>query len=304
MRYRARDLATGDISHIARSLGDLPQTTWSQQPGRDMRQNTLTSQSRLLLTTAPYMPDQIDQIGNLNALFDGLTGAMVGFMEEGDLNLINENALGYVEALGGPQMTRNQIQAFTGTPTQTAGIGPGVTVDGNIGGIATREDWGARHNDGSGNRPLPFEGYVLHHSAGAQVGANASVDAEKAQMRSLEGTGQQRFGNGISYPWVVFQSGRIYQGLSPQRVGAHTRGINSTHSAICMPGNHEIQPVTGAQMQGIARIMVAEKQLGITQSARILFGHRGAPGANTACPGRYGMEAIDEINAIAARSER
>ena len=303
MRYRARDLATGDISHVARSLGDMPQTTWSQQPGRDMRQNNLTSQSRLLLTTAPYMPDQLDQMGNLNALFDGLTGAMVGFMDEGDLNLLNEDTLGYIEDLGGPQMTRNQIQAFTGTPTQTIDTGQ-VIVGGNIGDVVTREEWGARHADGSGDRPMPFTGYVLHHSAGAQVGANASITDESNQMRSLESTGQQRFGNGISYPWVVFQSGRVYQGLSPHRVGAHTRGLNVTHSAICMPGNHEIQPVTGAQMQGIARVMVSEKRLGLTQNARILFGHRGAPGASTTCPGRYGMDVIDEINAIAARSER
>lgn len=109
MRYRARDLATQDISHIARSLGDMPRTTWSQQPGRDMRQNQLTSQSELLLTTAPFMPNQLDTMGSLNAVFQGLAGAATGFMDEGDLNLLSDNTMEYLDALGGPSMTRSEI---------------------------------------------------------------------------------------------------------------------------------------------------------------------------------------------------
>lgn len=132
MRYRARDLATGDISHIARSLGDMPRTTWSQQSGRDMRQNQLTTQSELLLTTAPFMPNQLDTIGSLNALFEGLAGAATGFMDEGDLNLLSDNTMDYLDALGGPKITRSEI-------TGMGAVGGVGSADGSAGSVSFTE---------------------------------------------------------------------------------------------------------------------------------------------------------------------
>ena len=166
-----------------------------------------------------------------------------------------------------------------------------------------RDGWGARHPDGFTDRPMPYTGFVLHHTAGSWVAPDDGVDREHELMLGLESVGQNRFRGGISYPWIVFASGNVYQGLSPHRRGAHTRGLNSSHSAVAFPGNLDNQEVTDAQVEACARMMVAEKDAGHAKQARILLGHRQAPDARTVCPGRNGMAAIARINARAAAIE-
>lgn len=167
----------------------------------------------------------------------------------------------------------------------------------------TRSQWGARFADGFGGRPLPYDGFVLHHSAGTHQPDGIGVARERRHMRALEAIGQSRFGGGISYPWAVFGSGNAYQGLSPDRRGAHTRGLNRSHSAVVLPGDFCRDRLTAMQVDGIARLMVAEKRAGHARQARILLGHRQAPGAATSCPCTHAMNRIDEINMLAASYE-
>ena len=128
-------------------------------------------------------------------------------------------------------------------------------------------------------------------------------DDEYAAMRTLEDIGQQRFGGGISYTWAAMPSGRIYQGHSVSRRGAHTKGRNTIARAVVLVGNYENRVTTDAQREAVANLLRHAHQRGWIKQARLNGGHQEAPGAMTACPGRHGMAAIDHINTLAVSEE-
>ena len=158
--------------------------------------------------------------------------------------------------------------------------------------IVTRAQWGARYGNGFGLAPIPAREVWLHHS----VTASPSPDREHAAMRQLEAIGQSRFGGGVSYTWAVMPSGTVYEGHSPNRRGAHTKGRNSTARAIVLVGNYDVDQVSDAQVKAVIRLLDHARRSGWIATARLNGGHRQVPGAQTACPGRFGMGVIPVIN--------
>lgn len=163
--------------------------------------------------------------------------------------------------------------------------------------IVSRSDWGAKYADGFKSAPIPAKEIWLHHSVTA---APAGSAAEVGAMRALERIGQERFGGGVSYTWAVMPSGAVYQGHSVTRQGAHTKGRNTIARAIVLVGNYQTKPVTDAQCNSIAALLRYGKAQGWIAHAKLNGGHRDAPGAQTTCPGMYGMQAISRINDMAA----
>jgi hypothetical protein len=169
--------------------------------------------------------------------------------------------------------------------------------------IISRGEWGARYGDGFAPAPLPASEVWLHHSVTVAPDLVPPFDDEYVAMRTLERIGQERFGGGISYTWAAMPSGRIYQGHSVGRRGAHTRGRNSIARAVVLVGNYEDRVTTDAQREGVADLLRHAHEQGWIKQARLDGGHRDAPGAATACPGRHGMAAIADINRRAASEE-
>lgn len=169
--------------------------------------------------------------------------------------------------------------------------------------IIPRAEWGARHGDGFAAAPLPATEVWLHHSVTVAPDLVPPFDDEFAAMRTLEDIGQARFGGGISYTWAVMPSGRVYQGHSVGRRGAHTKGRNSIARAVVLVGNYENRPTTEAQRAAVANLLRHGEQQGWIKQAMLVGGHREAPGAATACPGQHGMAAIADINRRAASEE-
>ena len=122
-------------------------------------------------------------------------------------------------------------------------------------------------------------GVWLHHSV-----TRATSDPV-ADARRIAQIGIQRFGR-MSYSWVVHPDGTILEGQAGH-LGVHTRGQNSTSQAICCVGNFENDPVTDEMVRSI-RILVGE-------FGPMLGGHRDAPGAATACPGRNLVARMPEL---------
>lgn len=118
-------------------------------------------------------------------------------------------------------------------------------------GIISREQWGAEHADGFYNRKVGRLDKWLHHSVTTQLPVDASQAAEEREIRKLEDIGQARFKGGISYTFVVAPSGRIYEGHSIGRVGAHTKGQNSISAGICLLGNYEDNHVSAEQIAAL-----------------------------------------------------
>jgi hypothetical protein len=171
-------------------------------------------------------------------------------------------------------------------------------VTDQIGEVITRAGWGARYSDGFQPAPEPATEAWLHHSV--TTPPTAALSAERAAALLLEEIGQRRFGGGVSYNRMVMPSGRIHAGVSWGRRGAHTRGRNSVSRSWVLVGNHDTRSVTDAQVEAIAIDLVRAWRGGHLTRPALSGGHRDAPGASTACPGRHGMAAIPRINARAA----
>ena len=164
--------------------------------------------------------------------------------------------------------------------------------------VASRASWGARYRNGVGNRPLGNLDLWFHHTVTTTLSPNATVAQERAQMRVIESIGQNRFGAGISYNYLVFPSGRIYEGASIGRIAYHTGGSrNVTGAAICLVGNYEANRMTRAQEQSVAWLM----RRGRTRNhwrTNNLRPHQTV--SSTACPGRYAIGRVSAIQNLSA----
>lgn len=167
-------------------------------------------------------------------------------------------------------------------------------------GIITREQWGAEHADGFYNRKVGRLDKWLHHSVTTQLATTASQAAEEREIRKLEDIGQSRFKGGISYTFVVAPSGRIYEGHSIGRVGAHTKGHNSISAGICLLGNYEDNKVTAEQVAAIAWLLQHGIDKGWWTEPKLDGGHRDTKA--TACPGKNAYAKIPAINAATAKN--
>lgn len=160
--------------------------------------------------------------------------------------------------------------------------------------ITPRSRWGARHANGARPAPLPALDVFAHHTTGPVVPASASVAHECRVMRDLEDIGEQRFKAGISYTDLIFPSGRIYEGHTIDREGAHTRGHNKTGRAICFVGNYENQKLTSAAEEAAAWLLAHRWLSGHYAAIGFTGGHNTV--AATACPGRHVTERLPAIN--------
>lgn len=163
--------------------------------------------------------------------------------------------------------------------------------------IISRETWGARHKDGFYDRKVGRLDKWLHHSVTAQLDANATQAQEEVEVRKLEDIGQSRFGGGISYTFLIFPSGRIYEGHSIGRVGAHTAGRNSISAGLCLVGNYETNLITVKQATSVSWLLNHGIPQGWWTENKLDGGHRDTK--STACPGKNAYSQIGAINKAA-----
>lgn len=154
--------------------------------------------------------------------------------------------------------------------------------------IVTRAEWGARYARGFRPAPLPAKELYLHHSVTTALNGPIAI-------RRLEDIGQQRFGGGISYTFAITPDGTVYEGHGIERQGAHTGGRNSVARAICLVGNYDIADPPSAMVGSIVDLVIYGASRG-WWPLDLTGGHRDAPGASTACPGRMAYSRIPEIN--------
>ncbi|WIV42601.1 N-acetylmuramoyl-L-alanine amidase [Glutamicibacter nicotianae] len=167
--------------------------------------------------------------------------------------------------------------------------------------IISRETWGAKHNDGFYNRKVGRLDKWLHHSVTVQLAIDAALASEYREMRKLDDIGQSRFKSGISYTFVIFPSGRIYEGHSIGRVGAHTAGRNSISAGICLAGNYETHEVTAEQVASLAWLLNEGIDRGWWTEPKLDGGHRDTK--STACPGKNAYAKIPAINKLSASGD-
>ena len=177
--------------------------------------------------------------------------------------------------------------------------------------IVSRAEWGAKPPNGA-LKPCSWgKKAVVHHTAGefvkpaagrpgpkwwlAKYRANRAVqkaintfkrrdapvfEREKAAMRQMQGFHQNTRGwTDLGYHYVIFPSGRVYEGRPEETVGAHALNGNLM-PGISFAGNYEKDEPTTHQIASYNELL---DYLGVTEAV----GHYRVPGNYTACPGKH-----------------
>ncbi len=163
--------------------------------------------------------------------------------------------------------------------------------------IYTRAEWGAQYREGWGTRSVGRLNKWEHHSVTTHLSENATFDQECKEVRKIESITQSRFAGGMAYTFLVFPSGRIYQGLGVDRIGTHTAGHNTTAVGICLVGNYMSTAPTAKQEATLAELLNHGVRQGWWKENALSGGHRDVKA--TSCPGDKAYERIPAVNAMA-----
>lgn len=150
-----------------------------------------------------------------------------------------------------------------------------------------RAQWGARAPRGTFVRmPVPSPRLWIHHTGTEQHGATA--------MRAIQRYHQDTRGwKDIAYNFLIDDNGTIYEGRGAAIVGGATANDNSGSHAICLLGNFENRAPTAAAFRSL--VDLARHGRGARWWVPTCGGHRDAPGASTACPGRQLYSRLAEV---------
>jgi len=150
--------------------------------------------------------------------------------------------------------------------------------------IVTRAEWGARPPAGVSRFSLPSAKVYIHHTAGSERGAAGMRRIQADHMRP-EAQGGRGFRD-IAYSFVIDgDDGVIYEGRGAGVRGGHVLGAENNHHGVCVMGNFEHETLTDAARRSLAGLLRHGRDRGWWQTT--VVGHRDAPGASTACPGRH-----------------
>jgi hypothetical protein len=153
--------------------------------------------------------------------------------------------------------------------------------------VVSRGNWDAKAPKQTPSRMSSTkDGVFIHHSVSA---APTSKEAEKAEMRNLQAIAFSRGFNDISYSFVVFPSGRIYEGRGRMVEGAHTSGYNDTAYGLCAAGNYEMAKPTDELVKSLR--WVRRTHLRLTDKP--CRPHQAVYA--TACPGRHLKARISDL---------
>ena len=153
-----------------------------------------------------------------------------------------------------------------------------------------RASWGSRKVSAPKDSQPKRELYI-HHEAGP-VRAEQSAAEEKQVMREIQAFHINSRGfKDIGYSYVLFPSGRLYEGRGFGALPAAQEGHNSGTVAICCAGHYDKQQLTPAQKK---RLVTAANNLA-KRGVKTVAGHREAPGQSTACPGKNVTGHLDEL---------
>jgi hypothetical protein len=160
-----------------------------------------------------------------------------------------------------------------------------TTLDGGDSGrlrdvaISARK-WGRR-----GTPPLdvaPKRELYIHHTVTSNQ--RRTRGEERRHMRELEQFHIARGFLTIGYSFVLFRSGRLYEGRGPRALPAAQGGHNSGTIAIACVGDFRSDRLTRRMK---ARLIVAAVNVRVRRGVRLVGGHREAPNLreSTECPG-------------------
>lgn len=184
--------------------------------------------------------------------------------------------------------------------------------------IRTREQWDARQAYTSARAcDRVASAFFLHIAVVNDPGD--LIGTEDQVARNIEDIGQSRFGSGISYNALAFNTGRLYEGQPLTRRGTHTvntferrtcpdhggsllapatsSGFNNNVNARALVLPQQVHdPVTDEQLDAAARWAAAQIRSGLARPDARWHGHRCVTAK--ACPGQTAYDRIDELQTL------
>lgn len=162
--------------------------------------------------------------------------------------------------------------------------------------IIQRPEWGARHEDGFGPRPVGNLEVFVHHSVTIAPDLVPPFTDDYEAVRKLEAIGEARFRRGISYQFPITPAGLIFEGVSIDRIGAAIENYNTPSANIVWVGNYDVDRPPQAMLEATDWLLHHGVAQGWWRDPLVKGGHQDAPGAQTACPGRYGEAVLGALN--------
>ena len=133
--------------------------------------------------------------------------------------------------------------------------------------MTPREEWGGPteppgHATAGAKRLV-----VIHHSHRPHRECGVALAREEADVLGMHEYHKGKGWGGISYNFLVFQSGNVYEGRGWGRTGAHTIGRNSSSVGICLVIDGEAHRPTDAAVEATIDLIAEGVDLGhIAQS--------------------------------------
>lgn len=156
----------------------------------------------------------------------------------------------------------------------------------------TRDQWGSSQSDPAGSPTGIQDEVVIHHAWKPHVDAGVSIATERSTTRGMQDYHVEEKGwDDISYSFVVYQSGRAYEGRGWFRTGAHAQGHNEKPSILFVINGDDHTPTKAAW--ATARALLKEGVgVGALTHDYTVAGHTDY--ANKSCPGRLTYPLIRE----------
>lgn len=156
--------------------------------------------------------------------------------------------------------------------------------------IIARKDWTAEPATGA-RLSLPVRELWVHHSVTETTKgkSRAQVAAILRRIRAFH-VGERGYSD-IGYSFAIDANGRVWR-LRGLRVGAHTLGRNDDSIGVVLLGNFETERPTTEMICSLYDLRGHLRDRDNLTRRSKMDGHRNAPNASTACPGRHVMERI------------
>lgn len=144
--------------------------------------------------------------------------------------------------------------------------------------IITRAEWGAKPPKYRNSIRTPTPRLWVHHTADDRQGPTA-VRAHQTFHMNTKGWSD------IAYSFLIGDNGEIFEGRGFRIAGGHTKDDNTRSHGICLLGNFDRRKPTNASLRSLIELATYGRNTGYWIPT--LGGHKDAPGAATACPGRH-----------------
>jgi peptidoglycan recognition protein len=158
--------------------------------------------------------------------------------------------------------------------------------------IVSRSTWGGPIHAPGAAYGQPMVAVTVHHTLSPALPITASEAQERAAVLGIhrDHVNRQRWA-GIGYNFVIFQSGRVYEGRGWGRIGAHAGSAAGNRTlGVVFAINGETTTPSPAALRSLATLRDAGVRLGHLTRGHATKLH--SDWKATICPGRRVVEAL------------